>query len=129
MGSCSTFSSAGLNALLEGILEQLTNFNSGAGVLLTPIPAASVAAGDLETGSYSQVLTDEHNKKFILIQNDTDGAVWISLNGSDDHFKVGPGSLKLDLGSDGALWNSHVHVRADVDSTPGTGNVVISAYY
>lgn len=128
---CSSSSQAALQVLLESIVEQLENFNitGGGGTVLTPIELVEWDSATLSS-SYSEVLSDTNNKKYIQIENQSDGTVYMSFDGTDDHFQITSGSSKtLDLGALSTFWNENIHLRADTVAVPTSGNILISSFY
>lgn len=134
MGSCgcSTSSSAGMQAILQGILEELSNYNVGSGPVMVPIPIVSLDAATIGADTdYHLILNNSQNKKYIQIINDMDQAIYASLDDSSDHFYINGsgGSQTLPLGQLNTYWNGNVWVRsADGSNLPTTGDVKIHSF-
>lgn len=98
---------------------------------LTPITQATIDAASI-TGSYQVVLNDVHAKKYILVQNETNAPIQVSLNGTNDHFYVrANGSVRLSSGESQLTVSTTIQVKAADFSNdpPTTGTVYIDAYY
>lgn len=129
---CSSSSTAGLQVLIQAAVEQLEIFNGTEEVSAVPIPMDTVSAATLAADTaYHVALTDSNPKKFIQILNRTDGDIYVSLDGSDNHFHVTSGSSQtLQFASNKATWSGNVYVKQDTANPPvTTGNVEVSAYY
>lgn len=126
-------STAALQVLIQAAVEQLELFNTGEGEgsNLTPIAMSSVSGATLASDTnYHVALSDSHAKRFIQIVNKTDGDVYISLNGVNDHYHVTAGSSQtLQLGSNKASWDGNVYAAQDTTNPPTTGALQVSAYY
>lgn len=98
---------------------------------LNPIAQATIAAASI-TGSYQVVLNDVHAKKYILVQNETNAPILVSLDGTDDHFYIrANGSVRLPSGESGLTVSTTIQVKAADFSNdpPSVGTVYIDSYY
>jgi len=79
--------------------------------------------------SYGAALTDSHNKLEILVDNQTDAAIYVSFNGTNNHEILAAGqAAKWDFGSYGRYESGNVSIK-HTGAAPTSGNVYVSARY
>lgn len=126
---CSNASLAALQALISGLSEEIEALTFGQSVIITPLPLIEIDVGDL-TSSFSVVQTDTHHKKYILIENKSDGDLYGSFEGLEDNFKISAGSsLRFDLAAMLGYWDDSIFMRQDTVVVPSSGSVLITSFY
>lgn len=134
---CSNSSTAGIQVLLQEVIEKLENFGGGSsggdGGTLTEVAPQTVAIIDTVGVAYSSAKytnVGARSLRYIQIQNRTDGALFVSLDGVADHFYISTGSsLTLNLGDLGGFYSGNIWFRQDPDNPVGSGSVIVSALY
>lgn len=129
MSSCCTpASTCNSSTLLNRAYTVLASILS---VLQTYTPIthlyAKVAAADI-AAAFAVALSDEHRKLHVLVDNQTDQAMYVSFDGTNTHdlIKAG-GSREWHLGELMRYEINKVYLAYVVD--PSTGQVVITADY
>ena len=94
---------------------------------MTEIDAGAVLGGD---DNYHAIFSGTDEKRYIQIKNLSDGDIYISFDGVENHFRIAAGSsLTLNLAFNKSFWNDAINAkRADSTAPPTTGNVEVSAY-
>jgi len=95
---------------------------------VTNITMGTVAFGSVGA-SYTAALTDSHNKLEILVDNQTDAAIYVSFNGTNNHEILAAGqAAKWNFGSYGRYESGNVSIK-HTGAAPTSGNVYVSARY
>ena len=126
---CSTATLAGLQALISGLAEEIEDLAFQQSIKITPLPLTELDVTTL-TSSFSEALSDSNPKKYILIENKSDGDIYGSYEGLEDNFKISSGSsLRLDLAAMLGYWDEDIFLRQDTVSVPTFGTILITAFY
>lgn len=81
------------------------------------------------TDSYQVILTDGHAKLEIVVDNQTDEEIFVSLDGVSDHERIGPNSVaKMTYGAYKRHHMGNVYIKRGA-SIPTEGAVYVSARY
>lgn len=88
-------------------------------------PVDITAFGSLGA-SLATVLSGIVDAREIEIDNQTDAAIYVSFNGTDDHYRLAPYNSKVfRLGAEKLKFSGDIDLRYDVDA-PSVGSVYIS---
>ena len=99
-----------------------------------PMTAISVAHGSI-TGSYANLGSPTDNPLFMVrFVNGCNTAMWVSIDGTNNHFYVLPTSSESDSLQDKAVDKvlalpKGTQFRIKYDSSPSSGTFVIQGWY
>lgn len=105
---------------------------SNTGARLKPEAIREVAFGSI-TANYAQMGgVFSGPLRLIYIGNSTDKTIYLSLDGTTDHFRVAPNSFKLlDLKTNDSFINSGqvIYIRGVSGDLPTSGDAWVEAMY